>query len=61
MAQYALIPPFLDSLRSKRWFLQLGLIRFMVSSNTAPYSIVLINAGFSLSSAIKNIILLVVV
>ena len=46
MALCALIPPFLDSLPSKKFFSPLGLISFMVSSNTALYSIVLINTGF---------------
>jgi len=55
MALYTLIPPFVDSPPSKKSFAQLGLISFMVSSNTALYSIVLINTGFSLSCAFKDV------
>jgi len=55
MALYALIPPLLDSLPSKKSFAQFGLISFMVSSHTALYSIVLINTGISLSSAFKDV------
>jgi hypothetical protein len=55
MALYILIPPFLYSLPSKKCYAQFGLISFMVSSNTALYSIVLINTSFSLSSAFKNV------
>ena len=55
MALYALIPPILDSPPSKKFFALLGLISSMVSSNTALYSIVLKNTGFSLSSASKDV------
>jgi hypothetical protein len=55
MALYVLIPPFFDSHPSHKSFAQLGLICLMVSSNTALYSIVVINTGFSLSSACKDV------
>jgi hypothetical protein len=59
MALYGLIPPILGSQPLKKFFAQLGLISFMVSSNTALYSIVLINTGFSLSSTFKDVLGLV--
>jgi len=52
MALYALIPPFLDHLPWNKSFARW--ISFMVSSNTAEYSIVHINTGFSQSSIFKE-------
>jgi len=61
MALFALIPPFSDSPTSKISFARLSFICFMVSSNTALYTIVRINTDFSLSSAFKNVLDLVAV
>ena len=52
---YAPIPPFLDSPPSEKSLAQLSLICCMVCSNTTLYSIVLINAGFSLSSTFQDV------